>query len=70
MVKAHFNNKKKKTVIYDSVDEELQLQTRVRSDGGRGEEVGLFLIPQALPLDPPLLVEDFSCKIMSKNRPC
>ena len=28
--------KKKKSVIYDSVDEELQLQTSVRSDGGGG----------------------------------
>ena len=57
----------KKKVIYDSIDEELQLQTSVRYDGGGG---GCFRRPQALPLDPPLLVEDFSCKIMSKNPPC
>ena len=55
-------------MIYDSVDEELLLQTSVRSDGGGGGG-GVFPTPQALPLDPPLLVEEFSNKIMSKNRP-
>ena len=49
-----FIKKKKKSVIYDSVDEELQLQTSVRSDGGGGR--GWFWPPQA-PLD----------MIMSKN---
>ena len=31
-----FIKKEKKSVIYDSVDEELQLQTSVRSDGVGG----------------------------------
>ena len=39
---------KKKKVIYDSIDEELQLQTSVRYDGGGGGG-GVFDAPRPSP---------------------
>ena len=47
---------KKKSVIYDSVDEELQLQISVRYDGGGGGGSDPPF-PQ-VPLDPPLVTEN------------
>ena len=49
---AFLNPFDKKTVICDSVDEELQLQTSVMGGGGGG----VVLTSQAINLDPPLVV--------------